>query len=131
MAKWPMVNVYLQRLLMYVSFQKLYVTFLLFKGQAQLSGILEVLVLFCDRVSCNLTSPLAGSIVEDDHELLFFPPMCWDCRCELPCPTWGFLLNKISSRNLCQFEVENGVSYLGCVVPLCPDLDTEMSSFLF
>lgn len=71
MAKWSIVNVYLQRLLMYVSFQKLYVTFLLFNGQAQLSGILEVLVLFCDRVSCNLTSPLAGSIVEDDHELLF------------------------------------------------------------
>lgn len=113
---------------MCVSFQKAYVTFLLFNGQAQLSGTLEVLVLFCDRVSCNLALPLAGPIAEDDdRDLLFFPPVCGDCRCELPCLACGFLLNKISSRNLCQFEVENGVSYLGSVVPLCPDLvDTEI-----
>ena len=61
---------------MYISFQKAYVTFLLFNGQAQLSGTLEVLILFCDRVSCNLAGPPAGYIVEDDHELLFFPPPC-------------------------------------------------------
>lgn len=61
---------------MYVSFQKAYVTFLLFNGQAQLCSTLKVLVLFCDRVSYNLDWPLSGFIVEDDHELLFFPPQC-------------------------------------------------------
>lgn len=75
-------------------------------------------VLLCDGVSCKLLWPLAGYIVEDPELLVFSCILCWDCRCESPCPTWGLSLNKINRWHLANLKLKM-VSHTLSVVWQC------------